>query len=288
VSKSADQAFVDAFDDEVKHAYQGGGKLRDCVSVRNNIGAQSIQFQKLGTATMRDNARQSKFEPADVAHTKATATLTDKRVSELTDVFDDDKMNINERQELAKIFGNSMGREEDQTIYDIMDDQSYSGDQQIGTSVGSGSGEMNITKLRQAKNHFDEIEAPMSDRFFVMTPKAQMQLLSTTEVASQDYNQVKALVQGEVDTFLGFTFKTLPPSREEGGIAVNTNTANNYAFHKRSVGCAIGTGPRTDVDWNSTYASWLTQSFLSIGCAIRDDEGQVQVQSDQSQDPAQG
>lgn len=287
MSKTADQAFVDAFDDEVKHAYQGGGKLRETVTVRNNIGANSIQFQKLGTAQMRDNARQSKFEPADVTHSNATATLTDKRVSELTSLFDDDKMNINERQELAKVFGKAMGRQEDQTVYDTINGGSYSGDQQVGTSVG-GNAAMNTTKIRQAKYWFDKIEAPMEDRYFVMTPKAQQQLLGTTSATSSDYNSVRALVQGEIDTWLGFTFKTLPPDRSEGGIAVNTNTANNYAYHKPSVGLAIGTGPRTDVDWNSTYASWLTQGFLALGGALRDTEGQVQIQTDQSVDVTQG
>lgn len=288
MSKTADQAFVEAFDDEVKHAYQGGGMLRETVSVRNNIGAESYQFQKLGSVTMRDHASQSKFEPADIEHTNAVATLTDKRVSELTDLFDDDKMDINERQELSMSFGKAMGREEDQTVYDTINDgQSYSGDQLVEESVG-GNAAFNTTKIRAAKEHFDEIEAPPEDRYFVVTPKAMQQLLGTTAPTSSDFNTVKSLVDGDLDTWMGFDFKVLPPSRDEGGIEVDSDIALNYAYHKKSVGCAIGTGPRTDVDWEGIYASWLTQGFLSIGGALRDTEGQVQVQTDQNVDVTQG
>lgn len=287
MSKTADKAFVEAFDDEVKHAYQGGGSLRETVTIRNNIGAESYQFQKLGKVSMRDHASQSKFEPADIEHSNSVATLTDKRVSELTDLFDDDKMDVNERQELSMAFGKAMGRQEDQTIYDTINGPSYSGDQLVEETVG-GNNAMNITKIRNAKEYFDHIEAPEDQRYMVLTPKACMQLLATTEVTSQDYNQVRALVQGEVTEFLGFTFKKLSPNRDEGGITVNSNIANNYAYHTPAVGCAIGTGPRTDVDWEPIYASWLTQGFLSIGGAMRDTDGAVQIQSDQSVDVNQG
>lgn len=287
MSKSADKAFVKAFDDEVKHAYQGGGLLRETVSVRNNIGAESYQFQKLGSVTMSDHASQSKFEPADIEHTNAVATLTDKRVSELTDLFDDDKMDINERQELSMSFGQAMGRQEDQVIYDTIDNGSYSGDRLVEETIG-GNNAFNTTKIRAAKEHFDSIEAPESDRYFVVTPKAMQQLLGTTAPTSSDFNTVRALVDGDLDSWMGFDFKVLPPERKEGGITVSSDIANNYAYHKTSVGCAIGTGPRTDVDWEPIYASWLTQGFLSIGAALRDTEGQVQVQTDQSVDVTQG
>lgn len=287
MSRSAPEAFVKDFDDEVKHAYQGGGKLREVTTVRNNVEAESYQFQRLGTAVMSDHARQSKFEPANIEHTNQVANLVDKRVADLTDLFDDDKMNISERQEFSKTFGKAMGRQEDQVIYDTIETASFSGDQDISKGVG-GNDAMNTTKLRNAKAYFDEQEVPRSERYVIWTPDAQQQLLGTESGSSSDYDTIKALVDGEKDTWLGFTFKELPTSREEGGITVNSDIANNYAVHKKALGLAIGTGPRTDVDWSPEWASWLTQAFLSLGGAVRDPEGLVRIQTDQTVDVTQG
>lgn len=287
MSIDLDQAFITAFDSEVKQAYQGAGKLRETVTLRNNIGGSSYQFQKMGEMQMQDHSPQTDITPADVSHSNQTVTLTDKRVGDYTDRFDDDKANIDERQELASLIGKAMGRQEDQTIYDTIDNGSYSGDQEIQDTFGSNNG-LNVEKLREAKKHFDKIEAPREDRCLVHTPKAKMQLLANTEVASQDYNQVKALVDGEADNFLGFTFKEIPPSRNEGGITVSSDIANNYAYHKPSVGMALGTGPETLMSFHEEKYSWLTQGVLSLGAVLRDTEGQVLIETDQSVDVSQG
>jgi hypothetical protein len=47
---------------------------------------------------------------------------------------------------------------------------------------------------------------PDRQRYFVTNPYNIAQLLNTTEVKSVDYNTVKALAQGQIDTFMGFKF----------------------------------------------------------------------------------
>jgi len=281
VSNNLDKAFVKAFDSEVKHAYQGAGKLKDTVTVRENIEGSSYQFQAIGEMVMQDHTPQTDITPADVSHSNQVVTLSDKRVGDYTDRFDDDKAKIDERQELAMSIGKAMGREIDQDIYDTMDNGSYSGDQLVGEATGSNNG-LNIEKIRAAKSHFDNIEAERENRYMTMTATGLDQLLANDEVSSQDYNRVKALVDGEVESYLGFTFKVFPTSRSEGGTTVSTNIANNYAYHRQSVGCATGTGPETDIDWVPEKASWLSQGFLSLGSVRRDTEGQVLIESDES------
>ncbi|GAH48044.1 unnamed protein product, partial [marine sediment metagenome] len=61
--------------------------------------------------------------------------------------------------------------------------------------------------LLGAKQILDEAEAPPEDRYFVCTSESIIDLLGTTEVTSADYNTVKALVAGQINSFLGFTFK---------------------------------------------------------------------------------
>lgn len=74
-----------------------------------------------------------------------------------------------------------------------------------GSATDSG---LTIGKLRKAKEILDEAENDEGEeRFCVVTAKQITDLLQTTEVTSADYNGVKALVHGEVDTFMGFMFK---------------------------------------------------------------------------------
>lgn len=73
--------------------------------------------------------------------------------------------------------------------------------------IASGSVGLTITKLRTAKEKFGLNEVDASDPLFLaVTAKQITDLLETTEVTSSDYNTVKALVAGEVDTFMGFKF----------------------------------------------------------------------------------
>ncbi len=80
------------------------------------------------------------------------------------------------------------------------------GNAQKVTSVSTGAIAVpNIAFLRKMKRKFDEAEV---EGMRVIACGADMleALLATTEVGSQDYNSVKALVQGELDTFMGFKF----------------------------------------------------------------------------------
>lgn len=73
--------------------------------------------------------------------------------------------------------------------------------------IASASTGLTIAKLRQAREILRAAHVDPSDPLFIATKAAQItDLLETTEVTSSDFNTVKALVAGEIDTFLGFKF----------------------------------------------------------------------------------
>jgi hypothetical protein len=76
----------------------------------------------------------------------------------------------------------------------------------VKLAVG-GTG-MTVAKLRQARRILmtNEVDVAMDPLYIAVTAVQMDNLLGTTEVTSSDYNTVKALVQGNVDTFLGFKF----------------------------------------------------------------------------------
>ena len=74
-----------------------------------------------------------------------------------------------------------------------------------GAAANSG---LTIGKLRQAQYILDTAEVDEDDpRTVFYSAKQRQDLLRTTEVTSSDYNTVKALVEGKVNSFMGFTFK---------------------------------------------------------------------------------
>lgn len=72
--------------------------------------------------------------------------------------------------------------------------------------IANAAAGMTIAKLREALEKFRANFAAEEELFMVMSAKQFTNLLATTEVTSSDYNTVKALVNGEVNNFLGFKF----------------------------------------------------------------------------------
>lgn len=76
-------------------------------------------------------------------------------------------------------------------------------------TYGNGSGNVGLTisKLISASVALDAAEGDENeDRFIVVAAKQKGNLLATTEVTSADYNTVRALYDGKIDTFMGFKF----------------------------------------------------------------------------------
>lgn len=92
-----------------------------------------------------------------------------------------------------------------------------------GTNTG-----LTTAKIRRAAKMMNAEGIPNAERTLVTSATGLEQLLGTTAATSSDYNVVKALVNGEINTWLGFNFVTLP----DGVIAKSGNVADYFAFHK--------------------------------------------------------
>jgi hypothetical protein len=76
-----------------------------------------------------------------------------------------------------------------------------------GQKIANGSADMSVAKLREAKKILDLSDVdPSIPRYIAVGPDQVEALLADTNVTSSDFNTVKALVQGEVNQFMGFNF----------------------------------------------------------------------------------
>ena len=97
-------------------------------------------------------------------------------------------------------------------------------------SSGTNTG-LTVAKVRRAAKLLDAAGVPGGDRTFLASATEKEQFLGLTQTTSADYMNVKALVQGDIDTFLGFRFVWLP----DGIVSVASNIASCFAFHKTGV-----------------------------------------------------
>ena len=75
---------------------------------------------------------------------------------------------------------------------------------------GSGASRFNLYTLTLMQEKFDSAdidEADMMKRYFAWSGKVKQQLLNDTKATSSDFATVKALVNGQIMTFMGFDFK---------------------------------------------------------------------------------
>jgi N4-gp56 family major capsid protein len=268
-------AFIQLFDAEVKQAYQAKAQLVGATRQRKGVEGEVVKFPKVGKGAATLRVPQTDVTPLNVDFSQVTATLEDWNAAEYSDIFMQQKVNFDERQELVQVLSNAIGRRQDQLIIDALTASGTS--LTVANSIGGANTNLNVDKLREAKKLMDKGNVPPQDRHMVIHANSLASLLGDQEATSVDYNSIKALVSGEINTYLGFKFHVLG-DRTEGGLAIDgSNDRTIWAFHKDAVGYAEGIAPRTEINYVPEKTSFLVNTILSATAVAIDAEGIVQL-----------
>ena len=268
-------AFVQLFDAEVKQAYQGARALAGVTRERMNVEGNQVKFPKIGKGVATVRVPQTDVTPLNVTYSQVTASMSDYIAAEYSDIFHQAKVNFDERRELVKVVGDSIGRRMDQLVLDAL--AAASSPSTVGTDIGGTGTNLNLAKLLAAKKALDTNNVPSEGRCMVIHANGLSSLLDEQELTSSDFASVKALVQGEIDTFLGFKFVTLG-DRDEGGLPL-PSTRTSYAFHRDAVGLGVSMAQKTEINYVPEKTSFLVSSMFSAGAVAIDDEGIVVISS---------
>ena len=275
MSVNISTAFVTLFDSEVKQAYQGQRLLAGVTRERTGVQGNTVKFPKIGKGSATIRVPQTDVVPLNVTYSQVTATMEDFIAAEYSDIFDQSHVNFSERQELVQVVSGAIARRMDQVVLDAL--TAASGTNTVANSVGGSNTNLNVAKLRAAKKALDAKNVPADGRCFVIHANSLDSLLSETEVTSSDFASVKALVTGDVDTFLGFQFITMG-DRDEGGLAIDgSNDRTLFAFHKDAMGLGISMNQTSRVDYIAEKTSFLVASMFSAGSVAIDAEGIVKL-----------
>jgi hypothetical protein len=275
MSKTLSAVASAEFDSEVKQAYQGMSNLRSTVTQRTGVKAGTYNFRRMGKGLANQKASQADVTPMDVTNSLQVATLQNWNAPEYTDIFDQAAVNFDEQAELAQAIAMAIGRREDQLIIDAA---IASG---TGNIIADGGTDLTTVKLREASKLLNKNGVPTKDRHILVSADGLDSMLAEENVTSSDFNTVKALVQGEIDTFVGFKFHIIE-DRLEGGLPLVGDIRTGLAYHMTAIGIAVGLGPESRADWIPQKTSWLANGLLKAGAVSRDAEGIVTIATDES------
>ena len=267
---------VTEFDSMVKHAYQGMGLLKNAVTVRNNVVGDTYKFRTMGKGTANQKATSAEVVAMNIAHGFKVATLGNWNAPEYTDIFDAQEVNFDEKQELANTIAGALGRRCDQLVIDALDAATPT-----AAAIAAGGANLTMAKVIQAQVALRDQGVPNSELFAVIDAKGLGGLLTDEKATSGDYQAIKALVSGEIDTLAGFKFIVVE-TRSEGGLTVATDIVDSYFFQRPAVGLAIGIDMKTSIDYIPERTSWLCNGMLKAGAVVRDEGGMVKVQYDRT------
>lgn len=275
MAQGISSAFVELFDAEVKQAYQASRMLAGITRERNNVEGNVVKFPKIGKGTATVRVPQTDVTPLNVTYSQVSVTMSDYIAAEYSDIFHQAKVNFDERRELVQVVGNAIGRRMDQLVIDALN--AASSPSTVATSVGGAGTNMNLAKLLAAKKALDAKNVPAEGRCIIIHANGLSALLDETELTSSDFATVKALSQGEIDTFLGFKFIMLG-DRDEGGLPL-PSTRTNFAFHRDAVGLGVSMAQKSEINYVPEKTSFLVSSMFSAGAVAIDDEGIVHISS---------
>lgn len=270
---------------------QKGSRLAISCRLDGDIVGERVHFDRIGSVeAQRVTTRHGDTPIMNTPHSRRSAVMYDYDWGDLVDRPDKLKTINDPTNFYAQAAIWALGRGKDTEIINAMFGDAYGG--KAGTAAtplpasqhiavddrtyGTGTGDIGLTvsKLILAKEILDAAETdPDVPRFIACTAKQISNMLATTEVKSADYNTVKALAQGDVDTFMGFKFlRTEKMTTDANG---NRQVA---AYTANAIGLGIpqdimvDIGPRRDKRMaTQVYAA------MSIGAVRVEDEQLVEI-----------
>jgi hypothetical protein len=275
VSTQITEAFVQDYKSGIDMlVQQGDSRFRDAVMVESVTGKQAF-FDQLGATAMTERTtRHADTSYTDTPHARRMAPLADYDVADLIDSPDKVRILNDPTNAYSQAFAMAALRNIDDVIIAAALGAAATGETGTGSEDATPKiltgNPLTLAHLLDIKKTMDAAEVPDGDRHIVMPASGFEDLLVLSTVTSADFVTVKALVQGDIDTYLGFKFH-----RSERLAGAGTSTADCFAWHKSGIKLAVGMDTRGEIDRLPTKR-YSTQVFYShtIG-AVRMEEPKV-------------
>jgi len=283
-------AFVKQFGSNLDFlVQQKGSMLRNAVRMETVTGEEAYFDQLASTAAQKKTTRNSDTPLVKSEHKRRRVTMYDYEWADLIDKEDKLKMLIDPQSDYAVNASWALGRSIDDAIIGAFSGSAYAGKAGATAtsftaanilSVGIGAtGRMTLQKLLEAKAKLDAADVdPNEPRYCAVTSTQLVDLLNVSEIKDADFNTVRALVRGELDTFLGFKFIICNRLASVDGGTVIGNGRACLVWARSGVVLALSKEINTRIDTRADK-SYATQVYaaMSIGATRLEEEKCVQI-----------
>lgn len=254
---------------------QKGSKLRGTVRSEQVTG-KNAYFERIGAVDMVDaTSRHDDTPQIDTPHSRRRVSLVTSRFADLIDNADKVRTLIDPTSPYGMNAAMAAGRKMDSVLVAAMAGNAYSGVAGATTvalpsaqKIASASSGLTVAKLISAREILLAADVDPENLTCAINPAGLTDLLSTTQITSADYNTVKALVQGQIDTFMGFKFI----------VSTKVTALKAYVYAKNAVVLAVGSEPVVRISERADK-NYATQVFveMDIGATRVEDEGVVEI-----------
>jgi hypothetical protein len=284
MSSQVTTAFVQQYSANVQMlSQQMGSLLRDKVRVESVVGKNAFLDQVGSVTAVEKTSRHSDTPQIDTPHARRRISLADYEFADLIDQSDKVRLLIDPTSSYAQAAAMAMGRAIDDVIITAALGTAYTGETGSTSTANAnqivhGGAVLTIAKLREAKQTLDLSDVdPSIPRYIIVSPKQISGLLNITEVTSSDFNTVKALATGEVNSYLGFNFIV------SNRLALSGTTRSCIAFAQDGIALGIGKDVNARIDERADK-SYATQVYycMSIGATRMEEDKVVEVQCTES------
>lgn len=260
-------------------AQQKYSKLLQICYVKPNVQGKVFYQDQIGKWSMETKASRNTQTPNNDPNLyRRMGTMVDYHDARLLDRGDELRMLSDPRSAYTIAASQALARKIDSVIATQLIGTSHYGETgsssvTLGTDLISGishiagtAATLTFARVSATKRILDREDVEMEDRFFVIDPYGLEQLLGTTQATSSDYNAIKALVRGEIDTWMGFKWIV------SNQLSASGTTTSCFAMQRYGMCVAMSAAPvvRTDERTDLSY-SWQVYYELNIG-AVRLEE----------------
>ena len=283
MSTQVTTAFVNQFSSNIQMlSQQMGSLLRNAVDVETVKGEKAFFDQVGSAAAVLRTTRHADTPLLDTPHSRRMLTLSDYEYADLIDDQDKVRLLVDPTSTYARAAASAMGRAMDDVIISAAFAASATGkDGSTSTAfdtannqIAAGAAGLTLAKLIQAKEILDSGDVdPSIPRYIAVSPKQVTDLLNTTQVTSSDYNTVKALAMGEINSFVGFQFIVTNRLGVDGAAARRV-----IAWAADGIKLGIGKEPTARIDERADK-SYATQIYyaMTLGATRMEEKKVVEV-----------
>ncbi len=280
-------AFVQQFSSNVQLlSQQMGSLLRGSVSEESVTGEKAFFDQVGQAAAVKRTSRHSDTPIVDTPHSRRMVTMDSYEWADLVDDADKVRLLIDPTSAYARTAAAAIGRAMDDAIISAATGTAKTGKSGSTSTtlpsaqqIAHGSTDLTIEKLIEAKQKLDVNSVdPSIPRYIVVSPFQIQRLLNETAVTSSDFNTVKALVRGEVDTFMGFKFIV------SNRLAKSGNNRTCFAFAEDGLKLAVGKDVMARIEERADK-SYSTQVYYcaTFGATRMEEDKVVEITCDESE-----